>query len=61
MLGDVLNRQMMLGGAVKEGDAAYESLWLYILGPMIGGILAGAWYKMTHQVIAKIKYDEVEE
>ena len=55
VLGDYFSRKIHLtGGTIEYG---YGSLWLYILGPIIGGILGGFFYKVTYEVQAKINYD----
>ena len=57
-LSDVFDRQFHLtSSAPKSSDIGYDAMWIYIIGPAIGGILAGLFYKLVHETRGKVRYD----
>jgi len=64
VLGDYFSRQLHLApgkadhlNEIRNVEYGYGSLWIYIVGPLLGGAIAGAFYKVTYEVQAKIRYD----
>ncbi len=61
--GTSVNPARSLGPALLTGGVAMEQLWLFILAPMVGGVLAGLLYRFVLNLDEKkIAYvDDVEE
>lgn len=61
--GTSVNPARSLGPALLTGGVAMEQLWLFILAPMVGGVLAGLLYRFVLNLNEKeLAYvDEVEE
>lgn len=61
--GTSVNPARSLGPALLTGGVAMEQLWLFILAPMVGGVLAGLLYRFVLNLNKKeLAYvDEVEE
>lgn len=61
--GTSVNPARSLGPALLTGGVAMEQLWLFILAPMVGGVLAGLLYRFVlNRNEKELAYvDEVEE
>lgn len=46
-----MHEQKTMGGGIPDGSKVqlptYDSLWIYILGPLVGGIIAGLLSKLN--------------
>jgi aquaporin Z len=47
LTGTSVNPARSIGPALFEGGAALEQLWLFILAPLLGGVIAALVYPIT--------------
>jgi aquaporin Z len=48
LTGASVNPARSLGPAIFAGGAALTQLWLFIVAPLVGGVLAAAVHRVTH-------------
>jgi aquaporin Z len=44
--GGAFNPAVAIGAAIIDGG--FSNLWIYLVGPLLGGALAGVFFKMQH-------------
>ncbi|GAA1362745.1 MIP family channel protein [Streptomyces beijiangensis] len=51
LTGTSVNPARSLGPAIFAGTAALSQLWLFILAPLVGGVLAALAHRLTHPAV----------